>query len=137
MASNLYRFSTLGETLEASLKVAAEKKNIQPEVIDKIWEKFDEIATRSIKDEAGQERAKNSHIANINAIEHEFKLHDGIASLTLGVWKFILKKVGIRLEYEEISTEYLKGNFLWPNPQLLPATCRTQGTREGEGTPRE
>lgn len=51
MASNLYRYSILGETLDNALKVVQERKGVQNEVIDKIWEKFDEIATKNIKDE--------------------------------------------------------------------------------------
>jgi hypothetical protein len=40
----------------------------------------------------------------INAIEHEFKFHDG-------VWRFILKDVKIKSEQGDISVHGLKGIF--------------------------
>lgn len=78
MYSNLYRYSILGETLEEALKIAQQKKGIQGEAIDKIWEKFDEVSNKHIKDEKGPDRSRSSHTTQINAIEHEFKFHDGI-----------------------------------------------------------
>jgi hypothetical protein len=78
MASNLYRFSILGETLENSLNSLHEKKGIAPEILDKIREKFDEVANKNIcNDRRLSERGRMNHTTQINAIEHEFKFHDG------------------------------------------------------------
>ena len=105
MASNLYRFSILGETLDASLKALQEKKGINSEVLEKIREKFDQVANKNICNERRvSERGRANHTSQIGAIEHEFKFHDG-------VWRFLLKKVNIKMECEEISTDFLKGSF--------------------------
>lgn len=104
MATNIYRFSILGETLEDSLKALEEKKGTNNELLEKIREKFDEVANRNIKNEnTNGERSRSTHVASINAIEHEFKYHDN-------VWRFLLKKVSIKLENQDINTDYLKGN---------------------------
>lgn len=103
MATNIYRFSILGETLEDSLKALEEKKGTNNELLEKIREKFDEVANRNIKNEnTNGERSRSTHVAAINAIEHEFKYHDN-------VWRFLLKKVAIKLENQDINTDYLKG----------------------------
>lgn len=105
MTSNLYRFSILGETLEASLKALQEKKGTSNDILDQIRMKFDEVANKNImKIDTTGERSKSNHVTSINAIEHEFKLHDN-------VWRFLLKKAYIKLESRDIQAQYLKGIF--------------------------
>lgn len=48
MATNLYRFSILGETLEKSLTSLQDKKGTSNEVLEKIREKFDKVANKNI-----------------------------------------------------------------------------------------
>lgn len=77
MASNLYRFSILGETLEKALTTLQEQKGTSNEVLEKIREKFDKVANKNICTEAHtSERGRSTHTTQINAIEHEFKLHE-------------------------------------------------------------
>lgn len=78
MASNLYRFSILGETLEKALTTLQEQKGTSNEVLEKIREKFDKAANKNICDETKmRDRGRTNHTTQINAIEHEFKFHDG------------------------------------------------------------
>jgi hypothetical protein len=46
MASNLFRFTIIGEALEASIKEVQEKNGLSNEVCEKIREKFDEVANK-------------------------------------------------------------------------------------------
>ena len=106
MTSNLFRYTILGETLEESQNELVEKNNLRKECTEKIKDKFDEIANRHImKENTQKEKHRNmGNTANISAIEHEFKFHDG-------VWSFQLKNVIIKMECQEISTETLKGRI--------------------------
>lgn len=48
MASNLFRFTIIGEALEASIKEVQEKNGLSNEVCEKIREKFDEVANKVV-----------------------------------------------------------------------------------------
>lgn len=107
MTSNLYRYTILGELLVETQNELNEKKGLRAECSERIKEKFDEIANKHIcKDEnkTNKSNPRPPNPAQIGAIEHEFKFHDG-------VWSFQLTDVVIKMECEEIATERLKGNF--------------------------
>lgn len=46
MATNLFRYTIIGEALETSIKEVQDKNGLSNEVCEKIREKFDEVANK-------------------------------------------------------------------------------------------
>ena len=102
MTSNLFRYTIQGETLVETLNELNEKKGLRQECAERIKEKFDEIANKHICKEGNlKDKQRTNAPTQIQAIEHEFKFHDG-------VWSFLLKNVQVKMECEEISAECQK-----------------------------
>lgn len=101
--SGLFRYTIIGEALEASIKEVQEKYPVGNDACERIRTKFDEVAAAAFSKEENttNDRGKPSNVVSINATEHEFKFNDG-------VWRFILKNVKISLENGSMQVDGLK-----------------------------
>lgn len=104
MNSNIYQFTTLGETLEQTLSELQGAASLGPGVKEQILKKFDEIANAAIElrelSLKEQEKLRNAP-THISGTEHEFNYHEG-------VWNLIIKDVSIKNDYIDLSPEVLK-----------------------------
>ena len=103
MNSNIYRYSIIGETLRNTLDELKDNYRINDDLLDKVLEKFDQIANKNICHDINSREKEKYDLtpAHITGIEHEFKFHEGI-------WSLKLKDVNVRNEWMEMNTSALK-----------------------------
>lgn len=105
MAASMFRYTIIGEALDAAIKEVQEKYGsgcVSNDAVERIMTKFDDVAAKVFCSEDGNnERGKPNSIATITATEHEFKFNEG-------VWKFVLKGAKILIDSSTINVEGLK-----------------------------
>ena len=92
MASNLFRFTRIGEALEDSLQEVQDKNNLPDTVCERIREKFDQVANQVslteqviCKEVLCPAAVKHMTPAIIVGKEHEFKFNEGSPGVTRGL----------------------------------------------------
>ncbi len=79
MTSNIYRYSSVGENLCATLDELVEEHNVSEFVCERIRCKFDQIANAQIGQvmNAKEKERLTTNPAHLVGIEYEFKFTDG------------------------------------------------------------
>ncbi len=79
MNSNIYRYSTLGESLSTTLEQLADEHNVSEYICERIRCKFDQIANSQIGQLANSKDKERlaTNPAHFVGIEYEFKFTDG------------------------------------------------------------
>ena len=104
MNSNIYRYTTLGETLEQTLSDLQATVGLDKEIQEQILKRYDEIANAAIelRDLPAKEHERYRNCpTHISGTEHEFNYREG-------VWGLIIKDVCIKSDHIDLSPDVMK-----------------------------